>query len=79
MIGSQPVWLSTGVALNLCGSCMRQIGMGRIDIDAARERIVQLEEEDGVLRSEMVQLRDRIDVSENGIGLIRKQLAQADM
>ena len=53
--------------------------MGRIDIDAARERIVQLEEDDGVLRSELAQLRDRNDVSENGVGLIRKQLAQLEM
>ena len=56
-----------------------QIGMSRIDIEAARERIVQLEEVDGVLRNDLVQLRDRIDVSENGIGLIRKQLAQIEM
>ena len=56
-----------------------QIGMSRIDIEAARERIVQLEEVDGVLRNDLVQLRDRIDVSENGIGLIRKQLGQIEM
>ena len=53
--------------------------MSRIDLEAAKERIVQLEEETGLLRSDAVQQRDRLDGTENGIGSIRKQLAQIEM
>lgn len=53
--------------------------MSRIDIEAARERIVQLEDVDGVLRSDLLQIRDRVEGTENGIGLVRKQLAHIEM
>jgi|LauGreDrversion2_2_1035103.scaffolds.fasta_scaffold334297_1 hypothetical protein len=53
--------------------------MSRIDIEAAKERIEHQEEVIGGLRSEAVQLRERVDSTENGIGATRKRLAEIEM
>ena len=42
--------------MTIMHSCCTQIGMSRVDIDSARERILQLEDVDNVLRNDLLQV-----------------------